>query len=151
MCCSLDKLEVEDGLPPDDTEAVATRWGGHAALEHMLKVVQPPLQQRPPMPVRGAAGHKLEMAMDRTWDQARFVVHGFGKSQGGESWVGKLTPSALESTVAWINLPAERRERTSTPWAKVQGGLWFACIRSGDRPERIGVAVWCLALVCGDM
>ena len=88
----LDKLEVEDGLPPNHMKADATQWGGRVAWEDMKEVVQPPLRQRPPMAVRGAPGDKLEVAMDLTWDQVRSVVRSSGKCAGVEYWVGKPAP-----------------------------------------------------------
>ena len=56
---SLDKLEVEDGLPPNQTKADATRWGCRVAWDHIKESVQPAMWQRPPMLVRGGRGGKL--------------------------------------------------------------------------------------------
>ena len=39
LYCSLDKLEVADGLPPNRTKADATRWGCRGAWDHLKEIV----------------------------------------------------------------------------------------------------------------
>ena len=125
MYCSLDKLEVEDGLPPNHTKADATRWGSCVPWEHMKEVVQPALQQRPLMAVRGGPGDKLEVSMDLTWDQVRSVVCSSGKYARVGYWMGRPAPGPLEITTVWVNLP--QRECTPMLWAKLQGGGGLVC------------------------
>ena len=86
LCCSLDKLEVEDGVPPNRTKADATRWGCRVAWDHIKESVQPALRHTPPMSVTAGPGDKLEVAMDLRPEQVRSVVRQSSK----QAWIGVL-------------------------------------------------------------
>ena len=147
LCCSLDKLEVEDGLQPSQTKADATRWGCRVAWDHVKELVQRTLRQRLPMSVREGPGDKLEVAMDLRPEQVRSVVRQSGKHAGVEFWVGRPSPPDLTTTTVWVNLATERRVSAPVLWAKLQAAPWFASLRSRDRPGRIVVSVWAPAPV----
>ena len=151
LYCSLDNLEVADGLPPNRTKADATRWGCRVAWDHLKEIVQPRLKQRPPMAVRGGPGDTLEVAMDLQMEQVRSAVRHSGRCPGVEYWAGKPAPEAPTTTTVWMNLPTEIRTTTADIWTRLQEAPWFAGIRAGDRPGRIGVSVWGHAPVCDDI
>ena len=46
LYCSLNKLVVEDGLPPNRTKADAVRWGSRVAWDHLKEVIQVANPQR---------------------------------------------------------------------------------------------------------
>ena len=82
--CSLNKMEGEDGLPPNQTKTDATQWGCGVAWDHLKDAVQPPLRHRPPMAVKGAPGDTLEVAMDLHVVQVRSAVRNSAKCPGEE-------------------------------------------------------------------
>ena len=140
--CSMKRLEVEDGLPPNRTKADATRWGCRVAWNHLKDALQPPLRHKPPMSVRGGPGDTLEVAMDLQQDHLRLAVRQSGNCPGVEFWVGKPAPESMATTTVWIHLPAESKVTTADACAKLQEAPWFAGLRAGGRQGRIGVTVW---------
>ena len=129
LFCSLNKMQVEDGLPPNRTKADATRWGCRVAWDHLKDAVEPPPRDRPPMAVKGGPGDTLQVAMDLHVDQVRSAVRNSGKCPVLEYWVGRLAPDALQTATVWMNLPEETRETTANLWTMLQAALWLVYLR----------------------
>ena len=65
--------------------------------------------------------------------------------------MGRPAPDALQTATVWMNLPEETRETTANLWTKMQVAPWFAGLRTGNRPGRMGVTVWGPASVCDEI
>ena len=138
---SLNKVEVEDGLPPNRTKADANQWVCKVAWDHLKDIVQPTLRQRLPMAVRGGPLDMLEVAMALKLDQVWSVVRHLGRYPAVKYCVSRPAPEALATTTVCMNLPTEFRATTADLWARLQKAPWFTGLHIGDHPGRIGVSV----------
>ena len=128
------------------------KMGLHRGLEPLKgSVVAPAARHRPPMSFKGGPGDTLEVAMDLKLDQVRCAARNLGRCAGMEYWVGTPAPETLTTSKVWMNLLAGSRASIADLWTKLQVAPWFAGLRTGDRPGRVGVTVWGPAPVCEEI